>query len=112
MGNVQGSAFEDEDEQDSKWNDWISTFVSGLMNRSDERKGERDDDWSNDKYGKDNWDNDMKDDKKDWNNDMSTDSKDWNNDMKNDMSADSKDWNDDMEDTKDSMGETGKKGNF
>merc|ERR1711957_530458 len=100
MGNGQGSAFEDEDEQDSKWNDWISTFVSGLMNRSDERKGERDDDWSNDKYVKDNWDNDMKDDKKDWNNDMkndmSADSKDWNNDMKNDMSTDSKDWNDDM----------------
>merc|ERR1711957_953582 len=105
MGNVQGSAFEDEDEQDSKWNDWISTFVSGLMNRSDERKGDRDDDWSNDKYGKDNWDNDMKDDK-------SADSKDWDNDMKNDMSTDSKDWNNDMTDTKDSMGETGKKGNF
>jgi len=30
------------EEEDGQWADWISTFVSGLMNRAQERKGERD----------------------------------------------------------------------
>jgi len=32
---------EDVLEDNEAWADWIGTFVSGLMNRADERKGER-----------------------------------------------------------------------
>jgi len=37
-------------EDNEAWADWIGTFVSGLMNRADERKGEREEnmEWDND----------------------------------------------------------------
>jgi len=34
---------EDVLEDNERWADWIGSFVSGLMNRADERKGERED---------------------------------------------------------------------